>query len=48
MRVIPDGPACAVVFTLRRRGGMSNDDFVGDAAAVTWDLETLKTVLQAG
>jgi hypothetical protein len=46
MRAIPDGMACDVVFTLRRRPGMSDDDFEGDAAAVVRDLETLKRVLE--
>lgn len=47
MRVIPDGSSCEVVFTLRRRPGMSDEDFERDAEAVSADLTTLKRVLEA-
>lgn len=46
MRVIPDGDHCEVVFTVRRRLGMTDGDFAGDAAAVAVDLGTLKRVLE--
>ena len=46
MRVIADGPACDVVFTLRRRPGMSDAEFDADAAAVTRDLASLKHVVE--
>ena len=47
MRVIPDGDArCEVVFTLRRRAGVSDDDFDADARAVAADLETLRALLE--
>jgi hypothetical protein len=46
MRVIPDGSGCEVVFTLRRRPGMSEEDYVRDADAVSADLTTLKRVLE--
>jgi hypothetical protein len=46
MRVIPDGSACEVVFTLRRRTGMSDEDFRRDADAVSADLAALKRVLE--
>lgn len=47
MRVIPDGDArCEVVFTLRRREGVSDDDFDADARAVAADLETLRALLE--
>jgi hypothetical protein len=42
MRVIPAGPGgsgCEVVFTLRRRPQVTNDEFEADAAAVAADLE---------
>lgn len=46
MRAIPDGMASDVVFTLRRRPGVSDEDFENDAAAVARDLGTLKRVLE--
>ena len=46
MRAIPDGTECDVVFTLRRRPDMSDDDFAADAAAIARDLDTLKRVLE--
>ena len=46
LRAIPDGTACDVVFTLRRRPGVSAEEFELDAAAVTRDLQTLKRVLE--
>ncbi len=48
MRVIADGAGCEVVFTLRRRPGMSDEEFIRDADAVSADLVTLKRVLEAG
>ena len=47
MRVIPHGSGSEVVFTLRRRPGMSEDDVAQDAAAVRADLTTLKRVMEA-
>lgn len=46
MRVIADGSACEVVFTLRRRSGMSDEDYEADAHTVAADLATLKQVLE--
>ena len=46
MRVIPADAGCEVVFTLRRRPGMSDEDLERDAAAVTADLAALKRVLE--
>ena len=48
MRVIPNGDGCDVVFTVRRRPGMSDADFAADVAAVDADLATLRSVLQPG
>jgi hypothetical protein len=45
MRVIPDGPGCEVVFTVRRREGMTDADFARDAEAVAADLAALKRLL---
>jgi hypothetical protein len=47
MRVLADGAGCEVVFTLRRRSDMSDEDFARDADAVSADLATLKRVLEA-
>jgi len=46
MRVLPDGAGCEVVFTLRRRPGMTDEDFAADANAVQADLRTLKQLLE--
>jgi Polyketide cyclase / dehydrase and lipid transport len=49
LRVIPGGVGearCEVVFTVRRRGGMTNAEFDADAAAVAADLETLRRLLE--
>lgn len=46
VRVIPDGDHSEVIFTLRRRDGMSVDEFRRDAEAVTADLEKLKALLE--
>lgn len=50
MRVIPDGGSeqrCEVTFTVRRRDGMSDEEFEADIAAVTADLGQLRKVLQS-
>ena len=46
LRVIPDGEGCEVVFTLRRRAGMTDDELERDAAAVAKDLATLKELAE--
>jgi hypothetical protein len=49
VRVLADGDdACEVVFTLRRRPGMTDEDLEQDAAAVVQDLRTLARVLESG
>jgi hypothetical protein len=48
VRVLADGTRSEVVFTVRRRPGMDDEDWAADAAAVTADLEALKRVLEAG
>jgi hypothetical protein len=48
MRVLPDGTGSEVVFTVRRRPGMTDEQWAADVAAVTADLATLKGVLEAG
>jgi hypothetical protein len=46
MRVIADGHDCEVVFTLRRRPGMSDAEFSEDAGAVAADLARLRRILE--
>lgn len=46
VRVIADGPGCEVVFTLRRRPGVSAEEFRRDEAAVSADLATLKRIAE--
>ncbi|MDQ6935132.1 MAG: SRPBCC family protein [Actinomycetota bacterium] len=46
MRVIADGTASEVVFTLRRQPDMTDDAFARDADAVATDLAALKRVLE--
>lgn len=51
MRVIAEGsgaPRCEVVFTLRRRPGVTDEEFSADQAAVTADLETLRRIVEGG
>jgi hypothetical protein len=48
LRVVPIDDGAEVVFHVRRRDGMSDDDFAADAAAVTRDLETLRRILEDG
>jgi hypothetical protein len=47
LRVVEDGDGCRVVFTLRRRPGMTDDEFAADAAAVTADLARLRETVEA-
>jgi hypothetical protein len=47
MRVVPvDDATCEVVFSVRRRAGMSDDDLERDAQAVARDLEALKELAE--
>jgi Polyketide cyclase / dehydrase and lipid transport len=46
MRVVPDGDGCELVFTVRRRPGMSDEEFAEDAAAVAADLARLKRIVE--
>jgi hypothetical protein len=49
LRVIPGGVGqarCEVLFTVRRRAGMSDADMDADVAAVAADLETLRRLLE--
>ncbi|MGY4708750.1 SRPBCC family protein [Mycolicibacterium sp. CBM1] len=47
LRVVPAGAEWSeVVFTLRRRPGMSDAEYAADAAAIAADLATLKRILE--
>jgi hypothetical protein len=46
LRVIRDGEASEVVFTLRRASGVGDEDFAADEAAIRADLTTLKGLLE--
>jgi hypothetical protein len=46
LRVLPDGAGCVVVFTLRRQPDMTDEEFTADLAAVTADLDRLRTLLE--
>ncbi len=49
MRVLPAGvdtAECEVVFAVRQRPGMSDEQFDADVAAVAADLETLRRLLE--
>jgi hypothetical protein len=49
MRVVAAGPSatqCEVVFTVRQRPGVSDEEFDADLAAVAADLETLRSLLE--
>lgn len=49
LRVVPAGPGerrCEVVFSLRRRDGMTDVQFEEDAAAVVADLDALRALIE--
>jgi hypothetical protein len=46
LRVISDGHACEVIFTLRQRPAMSDEEFERDADAVRKDLAALRAVVE--
>jgi polyketide cyclase/dehydrase/lipid transport protein len=48
MRVVPHDGGSEVMFTLRRRPEMTDDDFARDAGLVQADLERLKRILERG
>lgn len=50
MRVLPagvDAAECEVVFTVRQRPGVTEEEFEADVAAVAADLETLRRLLES-
>ncbi|MDD7965263.1 SRPBCC family protein [Actinomycetospora lemnae] len=48
LRVVRLDDGAEVVFHVRRRPGMGDDDFAADADAVARDLETLRRILENG
>jgi hypothetical protein len=46
MRVVPNGTGAEVMFTLMKAPSMTEEIFTADAAAVTRDLNTLKSLLE--
>jgi hypothetical protein len=46
LRVVRDGTGCEVIFTLRQRPEMSDEEFERDADAVRKDLAALKSVVE--
>jgi hypothetical protein len=46
MRILPDGTGCEIVFTLRRRPDVTDDDYDRDAKAVLADLVALKRAME--
>jgi hypothetical protein len=47
LRVISDGDGCEVIFTLRQRSEMTDEEFERDADAVAKDLASLKSLVEA-
>ena len=47
MRVIADDAGCEVIFTIRQRPEMTDNDFARDANAVQADLRTLKDLAES-
>lgn len=50
MRIVPAGVGearCEVVFSVRRRPGMTEEEFTSDADVVAADLATLKRLVEA-
>lgn len=46
LRVMPNGDGAEVTFLLLQENGMTDEEFVRDAAAVRNDLQTLKHILE--
>jgi hypothetical protein len=46
VRVIPNADGCDVVFSVRRRAGMSAEEFAADQDTVAADLATLRDLMQ--
>lgn len=48
MRVIPNGEGCEVIFSVLRKEGMTDEEFLADQEAIRKDLAALKDVLEKG
>ena len=46
LRVLANGDGCDVIFTVRRRPGVSAGEFAADVEAVTTDLATLRRLME--
>lgn len=46
LRAISDGDGCEVIFTLRQRPAMTDEEFERDADAVARDLAALKSLVE--
>jgi|SRR5829696_4062651 len=46
MRVVPNGDGCDVVFSVRRRPGMTDAELTADIDAVSRDLAALRAVME--
>lgn len=46
LRIISDGDGCEVIFTLRQRPDMTDEEFERDAGAVAKDLTALKSLVK--
>jgi hypothetical protein len=46
MRVTTDGDGSEVVFSVRRRPGMTDDEFARDAGTVQADMDLLKKIME--
>ena len=45
LRIVPNADGCDVIFTVRRRIGMSPEQIAADVDAVTTDLATLRALM---
>ena len=48
MRVLPHGDGSEVVFSVRQREGMTDDEFAADVRAVAADLAALRDLVERG
>ena len=46
LRIVPNGDGCEAMFTLLRLPGMTDEQFAADAAHITRDLATLKSMME--
>jgi hypothetical protein len=46
LRIVPNGDGCEAMFTLLRLPGTTDEQFAADAAHITRDLATLKSMME--